>query len=343
LPCAPNCRTIDMLAHTRARHQALKLISHQMHLLYYWQPANYRRDLRFGFGYHLSQNNALLAALDGGGVIWAFTRGELGRYVLAAAMSVRRVTRNPPGYRYGKYRAWAEAGTTRYFDLTDAPDFEPLVRVLAVRANAPRLGQSFQGPAAVRALDGADAQRIGAFAAGLPTLSRVGFYPEDILEARLLGEDVAGRVIPQLSSTRVDLLYGADVPARRVVREVPNPELFGVEDNERVRFVMEAMKGRDAEFRRHADTLRDTYAGRCQVCGYDPRSQYGHETCHVHHVVWLSRGGENDLHNLVLLCPNHHSIVHRDDAPFDYGGLAFTFSNGTSETLRLNEHLERAA
>ncbi|MBU6287503.1 MAG: HNH endonuclease [Chloroflexi bacterium] len=313
-----------------------------MQLLYYWQPDNYRRDRQYGFGYHLSQNNPLLTTVGGGGVIWAFTRENGGRYVLAAEMRVRRVTHNPPRYRYGRYRAWAEVGRTRYFDLTDAPDFEPLVRGLSVRANAPRLGQSFQGAAAVRALDAVDAQLIEAFGAGLPTLSRVSFYPEDVLEARLLGENVSGRIIPQLSSRRVDYLYGVDVKARRVVREVPNPDLFGREDNDRARYVVESLKGRDAEFRRHADSLRKTYAGRCQVCVYDPQSQYGHETCQVHHVVWLSRGGENELRNLVLLCPNHHSIVHRDDAPFDYGEMAFSFSNGMTESLRLNEHLERA-
>ena len=314
-----------------------------MQLLYYWQRDNYRRDRRYGFGYHLSQNNPLLTAVDAGGVIWAFTRDKSNRYVLAAELSVRSVTRNPQGYRYGKYRAWAEAGRTRYFDLTAAPDFEPLVRGLSVRANAPRLGQSFQGPASVRALDPADAQLIGAFAAGLPTLSRVGFYPEDVLEARLLGEDVAGRVIPQLSSSRVDRLYGSIDPAPRVVREVPNPELFGGEDNERVRFVMETLKGRDADYRRHSIDLREKYAGRCQICGYDPRAQYGHETCHVHHIVWLSRGGDHDRNNLVLLCPNHHSIIHRDDASFDYADLEFSFSNGTAESLRLNSHIEVAA
>jgi HNH endonuclease len=32
--------------------------------------------------------------------------------------------------------------------------------------------------------------------------------------------------------------------------------------------------------------------------------------CHVHHITsWMS-GGETSLHNLVLLCPEHHRLVH---------------------------------
>ena len=38
---------------------------------------------------------------------------------------------------------------------------------------------------------------------------------------------------------------------------------------------------------------------------------------------------------MVLLCPNHHAAVHRDDAPFDYGDLAFRFSVGRTEALQL--------
>ena len=315
-----------------------------MNLLYYWQPDNYRRDRRYGFGYHLSQNSPIMNSVDNGGTIWAFTRRGDGRYVLAAEFLARRVTRNPAGYTYGKYRAWADTDRTRYFDLADAPDIEPMVRGLAVRSNATHLGQSFQGISAVRLLGVGDVQALSAFAVGLPSLARVGFYPEDVLEARFLGEDVAGRVVRDVSETRIDYLYGRDTPDRRVVREIPNPELFGTNDDMRIRYVMEQLKGgRDSEFRRVATELRETYAGRCQVCEFDPRIRYAQEICHVHHVVWLSRGGDNDRSNLMVLCPNHHAIVHRDDAPFDYGSLAFSFANGAVEALRLNLHLHGIA
>jgi hypothetical protein len=42
-----------------------------------------------------------------------------------------------------------------------------------------------------------------------------------------------------------------------------------------------------------------------------------------------------------FLCPSHHVAVHRCNAPFDYGELAFVFPNHR-EPLKYNAHLQRA-
>src|SRR3712207_8348770 len=36
--------------------------------------------------------------------------------------------------------------------------------------------------------------------------------------------------------------------------------------------------------------------------------------CHGHHIQWLSQGGEDEIENMVLICPNHHTAVHQADA-----------------------------
>ncbi|BAS26266.1 hypothetical protein LIP_0409 [Limnochorda pilosa] len=56
-------------------------------------------------------------------------------------------------------------------------------------------------------------------------------------------------------------------------------------------------------------------------------------------MIWLSRGGEDALENLVLLSPNHHRSVHAVDAAFDYRGPSFLFPNGVSEEVRINRPL----
>lgn len=43
----------------------------------------------------------------------------------------------------------------------------------------------------------------------------------------------------------------------------------------------------------------DLYGERCQICGYAI-------SVDVHHLVPRSKGGSDDLENLVVLCPNHH-------------------------------------
>jgi hypothetical protein len=155
------------------------------------------------------------------------------------------------------------------------------------------------------------------FARGLPTLEHVAFYPEDAFEARLIHGDAARELVlteaTRAQSRRLHYLYESVNPVRA---------------------------------RRHVLWLQDRYAGRCQICLYDPVETYGRHVCHAHHIQWLSRGGEDRLNNLVLVCPNHHAAIHQVDAPFDFGDLSFEFVKGTTrhrERLQLNTHLRAAA
>jgi 5-methylcytosine-specific restriction enzyme A len=286
-----------------------------VNLLYYWRSDNYRRDRSFGFGYHLNQNSATMTRAHVGGNVWAFTRqNRSGLHVLAACLVVKAVTANPPKYRYGAWRLWADLNTSRYFDVDHGPNAEPVIRSLAVRASGRYLAQSFQGHAAVRAINEADDQVLERFAERLPVIERVAIYPEDELEARLvLGEMATPHVRREDDASR----------------------------NSRLTYLYESLTTTRA--RRHVEHLQDLYVGRCQVCCYDPRGRYGHPLCHGHHIQWLSRGGDDALENIVLICPNHHAAIHQDDAVFDYRRLTFEFANGLIEPLRLNDHLPRAA
>jgi 5-methylcytosine-specific restriction enzyme A len=281
-----------------------------MPLLYYWRADNHARDQEFGFGYHLSQNSPAMASAGPGDSLWAFTRRRRdGLYILAAELVVRTVTRNRPSYRYGTYRAWGDLERSRYFDVEAGADAEPVIRRLTVSARGQHLGQSFQGHAAVRALGAADHRLLAAVAADLPLLDRVGIYPEDELEARLVRGAAAGALLLSDESRRSRYLYRTlDVQRSR----------------------------------RHVTRLQGLYGGRCQVCRFDPRARYGHPLCEGHHLVWLSRGGEDEAENMALLCPNHHAAAHRADTAFDYADLGFTFANRLVEHVQLNDHLPRA-
>lgn len=285
-----------------------------MHLLYFWQQDNYRRDLDLGVGYHLNQGNALLHAIGVGESLWAFTRRRDGRYVLAAELVVSAKTRNPKGFRYGPYRVWGDLRTSRYFAVGQQPDLSMLVRGLSVKAHAEVLGRSFQGAAAVRSLLPADHQVLRDYAAALPIEPRARLLPEERLEALLLAGDEA------------------------MVSKLLLDEPAGVAE-ERRRYLLSRVVRRDREL---VETLRDVYAGRCQICRWSPRSVYAAELCEAHHVRWLSRGGDDQLSNLVLICPNHHRAIHRCDAPFDFEAAGFVF-RGSVEPLALVEHRLEAA
>jgi hypothetical protein len=282
-----------------------------MALLYFWRNDNYRRDLDYGAGYHLNQKSGTLHDIELGDSVWAFTRQRDGRYSLAAELAVAAKTFNRPGYRYGKYRLWGDLRRSRYFAVDDQPDVTPLVRRLSIPtgvADSP-LGRAFQGGAAVRRIGEFDSQLLRRWATDLPLEPRARLIPEERLEALLVSED----------PTAVAALLREEDPGlvaeRRAYLEAAAP----------------------VRSRRHMFELQKLYDGRCQVCGLHPRTEFTVELCEGHHVHWLSRGGEDRLENLVLLCPTHHRAVHRADAPFDWSDEAFVLPNRRM-ALMLKEH-----
>jgi 5-methylcytosine-specific restriction enzyme A len=155
-----------------------------MPFLYYWRPDNYARDRSFGFGYHLNQNAPAMGTVDPGDSLWAFTRRKRdGFYVLAAELVIRAVTRNPANFRYGTWRIWGDLHRSRYFDIDRGPRTDAVVRSLGVKASGERLGQSFQGHAAVRVITPAAHQILREYARDLPLEDVAAIYPEDEFEA----------------------------------------------------------------------------------------------------------------------------------------------------------------
>lgn len=87
--------------------------------------------------------------------------------------------------------------------------------------------------------------------------------------------------------------------------------------------------------------LKRMYGGRCQICGESPfAGTLGPDVLEAHHIRWLCRGGEDQLSNMVLLCPNHHAAIHSEDPDFDRRRLQFRFPNGSVSVLRLDKHLK---
>ena len=84
--------------------------------------------------------------------------------MLAAELIVRAVTQNPENYRYGRWRIWGDLERSRYFDVDAGPRVDAVVRELGIRAAGARLGQSFQGHAAVRSISTAAHELLTAYA-----------------------------------------------------------------------------------------------------------------------------------------------------------------------------------
>jgi hypothetical protein len=280
-----------------------------MPLLYYWRADNYKRDLDLGASYHLNQANPLLHQVEIGDSLWAFTRANDGSYVLAAELVIKAKTLNPPNFQYGKYRIWGDLESSRYFRVEGQTQIESVIRSLSIRVNAKYLGRAFQGYSAVRRITEHDHKVLAAASKHLELEPRAKIIPEEQLETAMLhGDDEA-------------------------VEDLLRKEKSGIGENRRA-YLHHQVYIRNKGFVRE---LQKLYGGKCQICLWNPKGVYGESLCHAHHVHWLSRGGEDCLENMILICPNHHSAVHRCDAPLDYADLSFDFGNHR-ERIQIASH-----
>jgi hypothetical protein len=291
-----------------------------MHLLAYWRLDNYLRDLDEGAGFNFnSRQSRLHSAIDIGETLWLFTatRNPL-RCFLVGKLVLRSKTINSPTFKYGAYRVWGDLERSRYFLLDpaarsneafdllralplDSGSLEDCTRTTLVQACQTMRGVTPEG------------NRL------LNTFAR-----------RLSDEPRAREVADEYDLERGLLAGGAEL------RDVIASEHLGVSEERR-----RELLGLTPRSRRLVASLHDMYAGRCQLCGFDSPLVYGVPSAESHHIVYLSRGGIDHLSNMVLLCPNHHTVVHKTDATFDHGRLAFLFANGRLEPLCMNTHLQR--
>lgn len=226
-------------------------------------------------------------------------------------MIVKAKTENPPNFRYGKYRIWGDVNHSRYFQVENQPSIENVIRSLSCKVNARILGQSFQGLSAIKSISQRDADVLRMLARELSLEPRARILSEDKLEAMLLLGDI------------------------EAVKNLVRDERPGVAEERKNYFYTQA----PTRNQNLVEKLQRIYSGKCQICQWNPIDDYGKEICHGHHIQWLSRGGADEIQNMVLICPNHHAAIHKLDAPLDYIDFSFDFG-AHRERLSLRNHLE---
>ena len=91
-----------------------------------------------------------------------------------------------------------------------------------------------------------------------------------------------------------------------------------------------------------AEMLKSYYDHHCQVCLSSFKEPYGVDYSETHHIRYLSQGGPDVSANMVVLCPNHHRIIHETHAEFRKRDLTFVYPNGLEEKIVLPDHFQRA-
>ena len=87
------------------------------------------------------------------------------------------------------------------------------------------------------------------------------------------------------------------------------------------------------------DNLKMIYEYKCQICGLFIGEIYDATVIHTHHIEYFSVSLNNNANNIMVICPNHHSIIHSTNPVFDRKKKIYKYPNGYIEGLKLNLHL----
>jgi len=88
------------------------------------------------------------------------------------------------------------------------------------------------------------------------------------------------------------------------------------------------------------DNLKLLYGYRCQLCGKLIGEEYGSHIAEAHHIDYFVKSLNNDANNQMIVCPNHHSIIHDANPEFDRKRLLYVYKNGLEQRLVINKHLK---
>lgn len=88
------------------------------------------------------------------------------------------------------------------------------------------------------------------------------------------------------------------------------------------------------------DNLKALYGFRCQICGEKIGDHYGEKhIIDAHHINPFIKSLDNNYNNIMIVCPNHHRIIHAYNPSFKAKLKELWYPNGLHEGLKLNLHL----
>ena len=122
-------------------------------------------------------------------------------------------------------------------------------------------------------------------------------------------------------------------------RSVENEIEYEIEDkNSGIEKRLQIVKIRKLN-RKIGENLKLLYGYRCQICGQVVGEKYGSHIAEAHHIDYFVNSLNNDANNQMIVCPNHHSVIHDANPVFDRGKMMYRFDNGMQEKITLNKHL----
>lgn len=87
------------------------------------------------------------------------------------------------------------------------------------------------------------------------------------------------------------------------------------------------------------DSLKLLYNFTCQICGENFGKIYDANIVETHHIDPFVKSLNNNADNQIVICPNHHSVIHNANPIFDKNRLTFNYRNGYEDRIILNSHI----
>jgi len=143
----------------------------------------------------------------------------------------------------------------------------------------------------------------------------------------------------------VEPIFSEDIQTLTTIVKEKNERIFEAEFNYDVKDESADMKRAERIVRirklnrKIGENLKLLYGYRCQICGRLIGEEYGSHIAEAHHIDYFVNSLNNDASNQLIVCPNHHSIIHDANPVFDRKALTYKYENGLEERLLLNLHL----
>ena len=86
--------------------------------------------------------------------------------------------------------------------------------------------------------------------------------------------------------------------------------------------------------------LKEFYDYRDEISGEKIGEEYGDSVVEAHHIDYFTKSQNNDSTNIIIISPNYHCIIHKNNPHFNRKKFQFEFNNGEVLKLKLYEHLK---
>ena len=77
-----------------------------------------------------------------------------------------------------------------------------------------------------------------------------------------------------------------------------------------------------------------------EISGEKIGDEYGESVVEAHHIDYFTHSQNNDSTNIIIISPNYHRIIHKNNPAFNRKKFQFEFANGEVLKLKLYEHLK---